>query len=249
MLKRLIVGWLLPPRIFGLLRSVGALVRNFLRVGPGRLPDELQTFTNIDDLVAHHFLRLGAVNHVNRAGLTLALRCLNEKPALIVETGTSAWGTDSTRLFASYVRSFGGLVISVDIRPEASKNLTDVYDLVRFEVNDSVRFLKNLILPTDFQKIDFLYLDSWDLDLTNPVLSMEHGLAEWESAQRFLGAGSVVAIDDTPIESCLFGEAAVTIQTGAVLVPGKGALVLQDADAIRAFDVKYHHYNLVLVKR
>lgn len=249
MLKRIIVAWILPPSIYGLLRRAEALFRNLLSIGYGATERGSRSFADVDNLIAHHFSGLGAKEHINRAGLTLALRRLNEKPALIVETGSSAWGTDSTRLFASYVRSFGGRVISVDIRPEPSQQLSDVSGVVSFFVDDSVNFLNSFQLPDGFGKIDLLYLDSWDLDLANPSLAMEHGLAEWKSAQRFLASGSLVVIDDTPIEGCLLGDPGVAIHQKYGFVPGKGALVLKDADALNDYSVPYHHYNVVLAKR
>lgn len=47
-----------------------------------------------------------------------AIGSLHESPSTIIETGSSAWGTDSSVMFDSFVQSFGGEFLSVDIRLE-----------------------------------------------------------------------------------------------------------------------------------
>jgi hypothetical protein len=79
--------------------------------------------SNIEDLIQNHFSTWSEPDHLNRQIFYLALSALAGAPARIIETGTSAWGTDSTRLWDSYIRKFGGSFTSVDIRPEASQRL------------------------------------------------------------------------------------------------------------------------------
>jgi cephalosporin hydroxylase len=154
---------------------------------------------------------------------------LKKKPAVIVETGTSAWGTDSTRLWSSYVKSFGGKFFSVDIRSEPRETLGDLGPLSLLFVDDSVNFLNNFNQYCK-SKIDLVYLDSFDIDWENPIPAMQHGLKEFESVEKYLKIGSVVVIDDTPINQSA----------------GKGALVLTkiklQPDKYR---IIYHNYNLV----
>src|SRR5437763_717199 len=71
-------------------------------------------FPSPDELVCKHFGVRGELDHVNFPSLLETLRLLGGRPALIVETGSSAWGTDSSRLFDSYIASFGGNLWSVD---------------------------------------------------------------------------------------------------------------------------------------
>lgn len=202
---------------------------------------------NLDSLVWNHFVKHSHPNHVNRVGLTVALRKCPPN-ALIVETGSSAWGTNSSRLFDRYVRVFGGRFITVDIRPEASQALAgDLCDLSTPLTGDSVGFLKDFNLPAAFPKIDLLYLDSFDLDLDNPWPSMEHGLQEFVAAEKFLDIGSVVVIDDTPIDACLLDSRARDFAMKSGFVPGKGALVLSKLDSDK-YRILYHHYNLVLMR-
>ena len=78
-------------------------------------------------------------------GFRLALRLLAGRPARIVETGTSAWGVDSTLLFDSYVRHFGGRFDSVDLRALPSDRLRPVVGpATHLHVGDSVEFLSGL---------------------------------------------------------------------------------------------------------
>jgi hypothetical protein len=58
---------------------------------------------------------------------------------------------------------------------------------------DSVGFLAQF--P---DKIDFLYLDSYDIDWNNPIASQEHHLREIKAAYPKLTKESVVMIDDCP---------------------------------------------------
>ena len=211
-----------------------------------RQDNEFVRFESIDDLIDAHFSAFSDQDHINRAGLTLALRQLGQRPALIVETGSSAWGVDSSRLFASYVSSFGGEFHSVDIRPEASQAIPFLGKNIHFHVGDSVQFLQNFSLPKSFEKIDLLYLDSMDLNPLEPESSMEHGLDEYRASARLLKTNSIVVIDDTPIEPFLLGRAAVEYTKQHGLVPGKGALVRKEFGDSRMAETLYHHYNLVL---
>lgn len=168
-------------------------------------PKVPKKFESIDALIDSHFNVYSEPDHINRTGLTVALRQLGQKPALIVETGTSAWGTDSSRLFAAYVNSFGGEFHSVDIRPEARENMPFLGENVHFHVGDSIDFLLSFRVPKTFQKIDLLYLDSMDLNVLEPNESMEHGLKEFRASLRLLKRNSILVIDDTPIEPHLLG--------------------------------------------
>ena len=66
-----------------------------------------------------------------------------------------------------------------------------VSERVAFLVGDSVRRLWNV--PG---MVQLLYLDSFDLQWTNPHPSALHHLAEMASASRLLQPGSLVLIDD-----------------------------------------------------
>lgn len=182
-------------------------------------------------------------------GFTIALRELQQRPALIVETGSSAWGADSSLLFDSYVRKFGGEFHTVDIRPEPAERHGSIFgEYSTAHTGDSVTFFRDFELPSEFNQICLLYLDSFDLDLDNPSPSMQHGLAEFEAAQNYLTQGSMVLVDDTPIDPGLLGMKAVRYFKNTGLVPGKGTLILS-SPLMRDFEILYHHYDLLLQRK
>ena len=206
-------------------------------------------FKTINLLTFYHFFLWSELNHINRTGLTTALYLLRKKPAVIVETGTSAWGTDSTRLWDSYVKSFGGKLFSVDIRSEPREMLGNLGPLSLLFVDDSLNFLNNFNQHCQ-STIDLVYLDSFDIDWKNPFPAMEHGLREFESVEKYLKIGSVVVIDDTPVGLSFIPESesdlANTIKTNLGVYPGKGALVLAKIKLKPdKYRIIYHNYNLV----
>lgn len=207
------------------------------------------TFTKLDDLIRFHFEHWSDPDHINKAGMTIGLRRLHEQPALILETGSSAWGTNSSRLWASYVRSFGGKFETVDVRDEPRSTLLDLEDVSEIHIGDSVDFLRNYKLPAEYAQVNLAYLDSWDLDLSDPSASMNHGLAEWHALLPLLRSGSIVIIDDTPIDPQLLGAEGVGFAMSNGFTPGKGALVLASLDTWKDFQVIYHHYNVVLIHK
>lgn len=119
---------------------------------------------------------------------------------LIVETGCAradqSWEGDgqSTLMFDSFVRHYGGEVHTVDIsesncafaRSAVSKNTT-------VHCSDSVDFLWN----SKFDRPpDLLYLDSFDLDVNNPHPSARHHIKELLASIRFLSDETLIVIDD-----------------------------------------------------
>jgi len=66
-------------------------------------------FESVDNLVTNHFDVWLNPSHLNVENLRIALNLLGGESAIIVETGTSAYGTDSSRLFNCYVENYGGL--------------------------------------------------------------------------------------------------------------------------------------------
>ena len=125
-----------------------------------------------------------------------------EKDFLIVETGCMrrdhgqlAFGDDgaSTYIFDDFINYYDGEVLSVDICKE---NVEYANDLTSNKTNvhcqDSVDFLWNL--PK--KQIDFLYLDSYDIERENPHPSQLHHVKEMCAVIDKLGKGSIVCIDD-----------------------------------------------------
>jgi predicted O-methyltransferase YrrM len=120
---------------------------------------------------------------------------------IIVETGTAReegnWKGDglSTILFGDFCKTFGAKVTTCDISMEnieTCKQLTEAYkEYITYITGDSVRFLKNYE-----EKIDFLYLDSFDSSNGNVSQAQEHNLAEIKSAEDKLHENTIILIDD-----------------------------------------------------
>ena len=206
-----------------------------------------------DELVDIHFRSFVGYDHQGTApGFRLALRLLAGRPARIIETGTSAWGVDSTLLFDSYVRHFGGRLDSVDLRSLPGDRLRPVVGpATHLHVGDSVAFLSGLAEGAEPGAVDLFYLDSYDLDWTDPAPSEAHVVAEWEALRGVARPGALVLIDDTPLDvnwlsrSDLAAAATANVAaTGAM--PGKGARLLRELAADPSVEVLWHGYNVLL---
>jgi hypothetical protein len=175
---------------------------------------------------------------------------MSGRPQVILETGTSAWGTDSTRLWDAYVERFGGQFWSVDLSPAPRDRLDgQICDSTHLAVEDSVRFLTSFAIDNPGLRVDVCYLDSWDLDWSNPDPAAAHGLAEWHAIKPRMGPGSVLVIDDSPsslewVPSSHHEEAKDYYSSHGYL-PGKGALAHQDLLADPKVHVLWHGYNAV----
>ena len=199
------------------------------------------------DITKLHFETWSTLTHPNYNNFSRVIALLEEKPVNILETGTSAWGTDSTRLWDLYVRRFGGHFISVDLRREASRRLMfQVGKDSRLETSDSVKFIENYRGP----QFDFVYLDSWDVDPANPLAAALHGLAEFEALSGHLNSGCLVLIDDTPTElpneDYVKFPALEKFRVEYQQTPGKGALILSNLNKYPNFKILSHDYSLLL---
>lgn len=125
---------------------------------------------------------------------------------LIIETGTArqennfAGDGQSTLIFDRYVTDHGGEFHSVDIDPD---NVAVAQRQVRSRVHcsDSVNFLwqLNQELTAKNLYIDLLYLDSYDVDFTNPGPSSAHHLKELAAIINRLRPGCLIAVDDNVV--------------------------------------------------
>lgn len=211
---------------------------------------KLKHFKTVQALVSGHFDRWSEPDHQNRQGLFLALSALSGKPAVIVETGTSASGTDSSRLFDAYVRSFGGAFYSVDIDAYPSHRLRFAKSSrTNFHVMDSVEYLKNFFKISGEKFMDLVYLDSWDVDWSNPTASAEHGKRELIAIRPYLRSGTIVVVDDTPATMNWIPSSDQSVAAKFKLeygvLPGKGAF---HDNALKGIDftIIHHGYNLVM---
>ncbi len=137
------------------------------------------------------------------ATLKKALQLMEERNVkTIVETGTARDGDrnfegdgGSTILFGEWASQHGASLFSIDINEQAIQEAKQAAyafkDHILFMPMDSVQAL------TAFPRtIDFLYLDSFDFDFSNPLPSQQHHLKEIEAAYDKLTSNSIVMIDD-----------------------------------------------------
>jgi hypothetical protein len=139
---------------------------------------------------------------------------------LVLETGSMradhnklSWGDDgcSTLLFNLLTSASKGSCISVDISSEAVKHARKYcFGQSEIHLGDSVDFLRNF---DSADKIDLLYLDSYDFDPRNPHPSQMHHLNEIEVIFDRLKSGAYVLVDDADIlfDGSLFGKASLLI--------------------------------------
>ena len=94
---------------------------------------------------------------------------------------------------------------------------------------DSVEFLQETARQTDGRGIDFVYLDSFDIDFEKPMPAAEHCLKEFEAIYPVLTSGAVLLIDDSPSDPRLIPNAFSRVELSGFgsecPPPGKGMLV------------------------
>jgi hypothetical protein len=166
-------------------------------VGLTDLPSGL-SFDKLFDL--HFRPRLG-----KRAdGFAAIFAALPKPPAdlTMIETGCMRiprnWEGDgqSTFMFDALARDRGGLLFSIDVTPEsletARRACSSATQLI---LNDSVAALYALsrAMPAP---VSLLYLDSYDLDVANPVPSAIHHALELAAARPLIASGTMVCVDD-----------------------------------------------------
>jgi len=137
------------------------------------------------------------------------------KAKILVETGTARYGDanmlldgGSSIIFAHWAKTHRAQFYSVDISPEAvmqARKVIKPYSLhAKVICSDSIAFLKNFKKP-----IDFLYLDSFDYDLGDPLPSQTHHLHEIRAVYNKLHSKSIVMIDDCDLPGGGKGKLAI----------------------------------------
>ena len=116
-----------------------------------------------------------------------------------IETGASQNLDDGCfgLYLAKITESTGGIYHSVDIYEDIVNKSKIIFDKylpnlkIQHHVSDSVEFLES------YQGTpNLVHLDSWDLDLTNPVPSMLHGWLEFVAIKDKMSSGSIILVDD-----------------------------------------------------
>lgn len=207
-----------------------------------------ETLCRINDrLIAGHVAENAIYTHICYYTMRNALcRLAKKKSFTFVETGCSAHGTKSTLLWDKFVNSFGGSVISVDLNPDAVKITNDLTsEKTKVVCSDSLDYLPTINTP-----IDFLYLDSYDVDYLDPMQSAQHHLKELRCVRHLLHDGTIILIDDTPIspewlDNGVYNSIYMTLKnTFNQDMAGKGSLVYTEMknDSIKHM----HQYQLLL---
>jgi hypothetical protein len=233
--KRMMVD-VVAPLCTGKVKKVGQAVRS--------------SHNDLGALLMEHF---GGSNPQCRTTLTRSLHELHLKSANIVETGSSAWGVNSSLLFDSYVNSFGGHFDTVDKRLVPLLTLHGkVTAKTSMYCDDSVKFLNKIIATRD--KLDLVYLDSWDVDWYSPLPSSYHGLNEMMAILPLLvKSHGMLLVDDTPADPTIFSketgiEQSVfeTFYNNYGIFPGKGGLILNYLRGANIGTVIQHDYQVLI---
>ena len=109
------------------------------------------------------------------------------------------------------------------------------------------------VWTTITEKIDFLYLDSYDVDFLNPLPSAEHHLKEFNCVKHLLHKNSIVLIDDTPVSpewldngkySPIYDKLKLQFDKNMV---GKGSLVCKELEKMGATKIMHQYQVLWLI--
>ena len=211
--------------------------------------------SNLKNLFKAHFKF--NKNHPCRAELFAALNLAKQNPLTIIETGSSAWGADSSNLFDDYVNSFGGELITVDNRVEPMLSLRHkLTKHSRILCEDSLKFLNKISrLRLNQKNKKFIYLDSWDVDWKNPIPAALHGLAEFLYVLPYLRPGDILLVDDTPKNSIILKKVQgkkikkiydKTFQKYKIR-GGKGTLILNQLKSITGLKLINFNYQICLL--
>jgi hypothetical protein len=115
-----------------------------------------------------------------------------------IETGCTHGGYEDFGIYLGhFCQEKGGKISTVDIIPESIEKSKFFYEnlfpgiLVNFHVGDSVEYLNSYS-----GNPNLVHLDSWDLEIPNPVPSMLHGWLEFSAIKDKMPSGSICVIDD-----------------------------------------------------
>jgi hypothetical protein len=115
-----------------------------------------------------------------------------------IETGCASGGYDNFGVYlAKYCKDNNGKFSTVDISEDyINKSKILYHDVIgennnEYVVSDSIKFLQSYNgIP------NLVHLESYDLDLLNPLPSMLHHWLEFEAIQDKMPSGSLLLIDD-----------------------------------------------------
>jgi hypothetical protein len=228
-------------------KKINRLKKQRKKISKKFLFKNLKKISSPEELLIFHFEKISEKEHINKEMFELLLTHLSKKSLHILETGSSGThGSGSSTLFASYVTLFGGTFNTVDLNPKIKESFEFFEsEKVKFHVEDSLSFIKKM-KSSDIEKLDIIYLDSFDLNIKNPEPSENHGLQEFLLLNEKIKKGALISIDDTPDS---FDKYSLTEKNIFNYIPGKGRLVIQYLkENPGCYKILYHNYALVLEK-
>ena len=119
----------------------------------------------------------------------------------------------STIVFGIYAKNNGAKLYSVDINPDNIATCQKTIDkmnlssYVELNTADSIKYLNAFT-----QKVDFLYLDSYDYNRNKPEIikdSQAHHLEEIKAVEKKLHENSIILIDDCKLPGGGKGKSAI----------------------------------------
>ncbi len=123
------------------------------------------------------------------------------KDPIILETGVMrsdhgemAFGDDgcSSFLFDQFINAHGGSFTSVDINENNCRHArSKISDKSKIICSDSIPFLWSYK-----EKVDMVYLDSYDIELNNPTPSMIHHMKELACLLKNFKQETLIVVDD-----------------------------------------------------
>jgi hypothetical protein len=133
------------------------------------------------------------------------------RPILVVETGTMWTDIDNnmgafTLVFGDLIKNWtGGKLITIDLSEEHINNCKETTkefsDVIQYVASDSVSFLENMS-DEEVGKIDFIYFDSYDFYVPDPIPSQLHHFRELMAVYKRLPNNTYVSVDDNWLPNC-----------------------------------------------
>jgi len=127
------------------------------------------------------------------------------KPITVVETGTMWVSLEMnqgafTLIFADLIKNYtGGKIITIDNSEEHMNNCKEstkqFSDVIEYVISDSVTYLESLS-DEEVKQIDFIYFDSYDLNIKDAVPSQLHHFMELNAVYKRLKENVYIAVDD-----------------------------------------------------
>lgn len=210
-------------------------------------------------LAASQFARWRHINYFTFSRLFEAVAQRIDVP-IILETGSSAHGVNSSALLASLARASGGRFDTVDLNPATVQRVGAMLrerfgedDSLNCHHGDSTAFIAGYRGTPNV-----VYLDSYDLNPGDFVGSAAHGLREFENLLPILDPRcSLVLIDDTPKTREIFRKMCSADYLQAVdrhmmstgRLPGKGELIVEVIREDKRFQILDWEYQLLLLYR